>query len=216
VTGVTRRQSVSAVAPPRAVIWTIGHGTRRTDELAALLQAAGVSGVIDVRRYPTGRRQPNLSQARLEVDFPAQGLTYEWWGRALGGRRPAPDPTLPPSRWRSPAFAAYEAYTLTATFREAILELEERVTVGQALALMCAETLWWRCHRRLIADALVSKGFEVRHLIDRPPGAVHPTSAIWRDQAAGPSSAIRSRRARLPAKHSASSEETRWPRDLTG
>jgi uncharacterized protein (DUF488 family) len=170
----------STDTPGRAVIWTIGHGTRRTDELAALLQAAGVSRLIDVRRYPAGRRQPHLSRERLEADLPALGLGYEWWGDALGGRRPAPDPSLPPSRWRSPAFAAYEAYSRTPPFRDAIRALELRVTTGDSLALMCAETLWWRCHRRLIADALVADGLVVRHLLDRPPGAIHHESGPGR------------------------------------
>jgi uncharacterized protein (DUF488 family) len=180
MTGVRQGDEVSTAALPRAVTWTIGHGTRGTGELAALLQATGVSSVIDVRRYPTGRRQPHLSRERLEVDLPRFGLGYEWWGHALGGRRPAPDPSLPPGRWRSSGFAAYAAYMLTEPFRAALLALEERVAAGESLALMCAETLWWRCHRRLIADALVSDGFSVRHVLDRPPDVNRSQSAASR------------------------------------
>ena len=133
--------------------------------------------VIDVRRYPAGRRQPHLSRDRLEVDLARLDLGYEWWGETLGGRRPAPSPSATPSPWRSPGFAAYAAYMVTDVFRGAISTLEGRATAGEALAVMCAETVWWRCHRRLIADALVSDGFEVRHLIDRPPGLAHRVSA---------------------------------------
>ena len=154
---------------PRTVIWTVGHGTRTTEGLADLLRAAGVTTIIDVRRYPEGRRQPHLSRQRLEVDLPRLDLRYEWWGEALGGRRPAPPASATPSPWRSPGFAAYAAYMLTDAFRGALSTLEGRAVAGEALAVMCAETLWWRCHRRLIADALVSDGFEVRHLIKEPP-----------------------------------------------
>ena len=162
---------------PRALLWTVGHGTRTTADLAALLRAAGAATVIDVRRYPQGRRQPHLARERLEADLPLLGLGYEWWGEALGGRRSAPSKTATPSAWRSPAFAAYAAYMHTDDFRSALVDLEVRAEAGDDLAVMCAETLWWRCHRRLIADALVTSRFEVRHLIDQPPGVLHRISA---------------------------------------
>jgi uncharacterized protein (DUF488 family) len=163
--------------PASGVIWTVGHGTRPTDELTALVRAAGATTIVDVRRYPTGKRQPHLARERLAVDLPTFGVAYEWWGEALGGRRPAPDPSVAPGPWRSPSFAAYAAYMLSDEFGTALDALEARVADGDALAVMCAETLWWRCHRRLIADALSSDGFTVRHLVDRAPGAVHDGSA---------------------------------------
>jgi uncharacterized protein (DUF488 family) len=159
------------------VVWTVGHGTRSTQELAALVRAAGVTMIVDVRRYPKGKRQPHLARERLVVDLPMFGVEYEWWGEALGGRRPAPDPSEAPGRWRSPSFAGYAAYTLSDEFRTALDALEARVAAGAAVAVMCAETLWWRCHRRLIADALTTDGFTVRHLVDRAPGAVHHLAA---------------------------------------
>jgi uncharacterized protein (DUF488 family) len=158
-------------------MWTVGHGTRATESLAELLRAAGVTTVIDVRRYPEGRRQPHLSRKRLELDLPRLDLRYEWWGEALGGRRPAPPASPTPSPWRSPGFAAYAAFMTTDVFRRALSTLEGRAVAGEALAVMCAETLWWRCHRRLIADALVFEGFAVRHLLHRPPGVTHRISA---------------------------------------
>src|SRR4029079_16127014 len=115
--------------------------------------------------YPTGRRQPHLSRARLGVDLPKLDLRYEWWGEALGGRRGTPPASSSPSPWRSPAVAAYAAHMLTDAVRAAVSSLEARAEAGEATAIMCAETLWWRCHRRLIADALVADGFAVRHLI---------------------------------------------------
>lgn len=162
-------------------VWTVGHGTRSTEELAALVLAAGVTTIIDVRRYPTGRRQPHLARERLTRDLPALGVEYEWWGEPLGGRRRAPDPSTTRGPWRSPGFAAYAAHMLTDEFAAALQGLEERIAGGEALALMCAETLWWRCHRRLIADALASDAFTVRHLVDRSPGAVHTESRIGGD-----------------------------------
>jgi uncharacterized protein (DUF488 family) len=161
---------------PRGLLWTVGHGTRTTADLADLVRAAGVGTIIDVRRYPRGRRQPHLARERLAADLPVLGLGYEWWGDALGGRRPAPSRSAPPSSWRSPAFAAYAAYMDTDDFRAALVDLEARAEAGDHLAIMCAETLWWRCHRRLIADALTAGGFVVRHLIDRPPGVLHRIS----------------------------------------
>jgi uncharacterized protein (DUF488 family) len=157
-------------------ISTVGHGTRATEALAALLLAAGVATVIDVRRYPEGRRQPRFARERLEADLPALGISYEWWGETLGGRRPAPAPSATQSPWRSHGFVAYAAYMLSDVFRTALMALEARAQAGESLALMCAETRWWRCHRRLIADALVFEGFAVRDLIEKPPGVVHRIS----------------------------------------
>lgn len=132
---------------------------------------------VDVRRYPAGRRQPHLSRERLTVDLPRLGMGYEWWGEALGGRRSAEASALAATGWRSRSFAAYSAYMGSAEFRGALDRLERRIGDGEAFALMCAETVWWRCHRRLIADALTLDGFTVEHLIDRVPGRPHRLSA---------------------------------------
>jgi Uncharacterized conserved protein len=166
-------RSPSGSADGRPVVRTIGHGTRTTDELASLLVTAGVETLIDVRRYPAGRRQPHLAQERLAADLPEEGIGYEWWGEALGGRRLVAGATPPDTGWRSPSFAAYSAYMSTPEFRTALTELEGRAKAGESLAIMCAETVWWRCHRRLIADALTLDGFEVEHIIDRVPGQPH-------------------------------------------
>lgn len=169
----------AARSGPRGVIWTVGHGTRTTADLATLIRDAGAAAVIDVRRYPGSRRHPHLARERLQIDLPPLGVGYEWWGEALGGRRPAPPKSDAPSPWRSPGFAAYATHMTTSAFRSALLALEARTNCGDALAIMCAETLWWRCHRRLIADALVFDGFVVRDLADRAPGHLHRMSAIF-------------------------------------
>jgi uncharacterized protein (DUF488 family) len=157
----------------RALIWTVGHGTRTTESLAELLHAASVDTVIDVRRLVEGRRQTHLSRERLGVDLPSFDLGYEWWGEALGGRRAGPHVSATPSPWRSPGLAAYADHMLTDSFGTALSAIEQRAAAGEVLSLMCAETLWWRCHRRLIADALVRDRFSVRHLIEQPPGLAH-------------------------------------------
>jgi quercetin dioxygenase-like cupin family protein len=177
--------SASESSEGRPVVRTIGHGTRTTDELAALLSAAGVATLIDVRRYPAGRRQPHLSRERLAADLPERGVAYEWWGEALGGRRAVTPASLADSSWRSPAFAAYGAYMSTTAFSGALEELERRASAGEPLAIMCAETVWWRCHRRLIADALTLDGFGVEHLIDRVPGRPHQLSGPAQRHSAG-------------------------------
>jgi uncharacterized protein (DUF488 family) len=170
--------SSASASPERsaaAVVRTIGHGTRSTDELATLLRQADVTTLLDVRRYPLGRRQPHLSREALAESLPALGIGYEWWGEALGGRR-APSPgAVASTGWRNPAFAGYAEYMATTEFRAALAALEERARAGEAVAIMCAETVWWRCHRRLIADALVRDGLEVEHLLDRVPGRPHRT-----------------------------------------
>ncbi len=112
------------------------------------------------------------------MDLPQRGIGYEWWGEALGGRRLEAGVKPPHSGWRTPSFAAYGAYMATPAFRTATVKLEDRARAGEALALMCAETVWWRCHRRLIADALVLDGFQVEHIIDRVPGNTHRPSKL--------------------------------------
>lgn len=143
-------------------VFTVGHGTRTIDELMTVLRDAGVQVLVDVRRYPGSRRHPQFGRDALEQSVPAAGLTYEWRGEELGGRRdPAPD--SPNVAWRVDAFRGYADHLASDGFRNALRDLEERAATT-AQAVMCAETVWWRCHRRLIADSLVAHGFDVVHL----------------------------------------------------
>ena len=145
-----------------ATVFTIGHGTRTTEQLIEVLETAGVGMLIDVRRHPGSRRHPHFSREAMEESLPAAGMTYEWQGEALGGRRD-PLPDSPNVAWRVDTFRGYADHLASDEFRRAQRELEERAeTVAQAV--MCAETVWWRCHRRLIADALVAAGLDVIHL----------------------------------------------------
>jgi len=156
--------------PPPGPVFTLGHGTRSFEELIELLGEAHVGLVADVRRFPASRRHPHFTREALELSLPEAGLAYRWYGEGLGGRRKRRkgEPSRHPV-WRNDVFQAYADYMDTPDFRRELSELENAARRGPAFAIMCAETLWWRCHRRLIADALTIDGFEVVHLI--APGA---------------------------------------------
>lgn len=167
-----------------ATIYTVGHGTRSVLQLAEVLRPAGVGKVVDVRRFPGSRRQPEAARAHLEQALPKLGIAYDFGGEALGGLRRA----RPHSRhraWRNASFRAYADHMDSPAFRAA-LEGLERAAEDVPLALMCAETLWWRCHRRLIADALVLRGHEVIHLIDRDTRRVHELHPAVRAESGWP------------------------------
>lgn len=159
--------------PP--MIWTIGHGALATEAIAATLRAAGVRTLVDIRRFPGSRRSPHLARERLAVDLPGLGIAYEWAGEALGGRRsPRPGPTRH-TAWRDRAFRGYADHTDSPSFREAVEALVGRARAGERLAVMCAETDWRRCHRRLVADTLTVRGVAVVHLqVGRSPEPHEP------------------------------------------
>lgn len=130
-------------------LWTIGHSTRSVEEIVALLRAHGVTRLVDVRRFPRGKRQPHLARESLARALPALGIEYRWMGERLGGFRSG----------------GYEGYTGTDEFRLGVDELE--VVARQVpTALMCAEIVWFRCHRRFIARAMAERGWRVTHLVD--------------------------------------------------
>jgi uncharacterized protein (DUF488 family) len=151
-------------------IWTIGHSVRPLDEFMAVLEAHDIELVADVRRFPGSRRLPQYSAPALEAALRERGLDYQWLG-ALGGRR-RPDPTSSNTAWRHPAFRAYADYIQTEAFAEGLFELL-MVAQGLRTVVMCAEVLWWRCHRRIIADVLVSIGVPVVHIRDARTAEPH-------------------------------------------
>ncbi|MPZ72819.1 MAG: DUF488 family protein [Nitriliruptorales bacterium] len=152
-------------------MYTIGHGTRSTEELVAVLVSADVRRVADVRRHPGSRRCPHLGRDVLSIDLPVEGIAYEWWGEALGGRRSR----VPGSRhhaWRNASFQGYADHMDSDGFRSAferLLAAASRVTT----VVMCSETVWWRCHRRLLADAAVLRGVEAVHLLAADKHVAH-------------------------------------------
>lgn len=141
---------------------TVGHGTLESEQLTLLLGSAGVELLVDVRSFPASRRNPQFARVELERWLPDAGVEYRWEARLGGFRRAAPD--SPNVALRNPSFRGYADYMATELFAGALARLLDDAA-RQLTAAMCSETLWWRCHRRLIADAAVLvAGAAVRHL----------------------------------------------------
>jgi uncharacterized protein (DUF488 family) len=135
---------------------TFGHGTATQEQLSELLLAAEVRLVVDVRRFPGSRRHPHVATDELAQWLPAAGVGYRWEPRLGGRRRVPPEEAGADPWWRVEAFRAYAAYTRTDEFRAGMAELLAELTAdGAGVAVMCSESLWWRCHRRLISDVAV-------------------------------------------------------------
>jgi uncharacterized protein (DUF488 family) len=143
------------------VLYTIGHSTRQLDELVALLAAARVRALVDVRTAPGSRRHPQFGRDALATALPEHGVDYRHEPSLGGFRRAHPDSDN--GGWEHPAFRGYADYMQTAEFAQALARLEQEARTVST-AIMCAEAQWWRCHRRLIADALVARGWCVLHL----------------------------------------------------
>jgi uncharacterized protein (DUF488 family) len=142
-------------------VLTIGHSTRPIEEFITVLEAHGVEAVLDVRRFPGSRRLPQFQSAALEAALATRGIAYRWLP-ALGGRR-RPEADSRNVTWRNPSFRAYADHVASEEFAEGLFELFA-IAGGLRSVVMCAEVLWWRCHRRLIADVLVSLGEHVLHV----------------------------------------------------
>lgn len=152
---------------------TFGHGTASQDRIAELLRGAGVALLVDVRTVPGSRRNPHVARRELERWLPEHGIGYRW-DKRLGGFRRAPADS-PDVFWREEMFRGYAAHMRTPEFAAAVGELlgEERDQ-----AVMCSESVWWRCHRRLIADFVVlARGVPVHHLMHDGRLTPHTPSA---------------------------------------
>jgi uncharacterized protein (DUF488 family) len=149
-------------------IWTIGHSTRDLGSFLALLEQERIELVADVRRFPASRRHPHFGQAALSSALAERGIAYHHWPE-LGGRRNKRAEGSPNSAWRVEAFNAYADYMGSEEFAVALAGLQEEAH-EQRSAIMCAEAVPWRCHRRLIADALVVRGWRVLDIL--APGKV--------------------------------------------
>jgi uncharacterized protein (DUF488 family) len=160
-------------------IRTVGHGAQAAETFAGLITAAGVGHVLDVRSYPGSRRHPHFGRAAMEDWLPAAGVAYSWDPRLGGRRRPVPE-----SRHTGlghEAFRAYADHMEGAEFAAGVADLLDLASAPPdgRVAVMCAESLWWQCHRRLLADALVLvHGVAMEHVM--PDGRLvphHPTEA---------------------------------------
>lgn len=142
-------------------LWTIGHSTHSLEEFLGLLGGHGVELLCDVRSVPKSRRYPHFCADALAESLPERGIGYRHLAGLGGWRRAKPD--SPNTAWRNASFQGYADYALTKPFADALGELCEQA-IQQRTVVMCSEALWWRCHRRLIADRLVAVGWEVWHI----------------------------------------------------
>jgi uncharacterized protein (DUF488 family) len=143
-------------------VHTIGHSTRALEEFLSLLDAHRVDHLVDVRRWPSSRRFPHFNREALAAALAPRGVGYTWRVDLGGYRRPGPD--SPNTGWRVGAFRAYADFMLTEEFARAIAEMED-LAGHHRIALMCAEVVPWRCHRQLLADALLVRSWQVRHIL---------------------------------------------------
>ena len=147
---------------PNPKIWTIGHSTRSADDFLELLTVNGITGLADVRTIPRSRRHPHFGGDLLEARLNAAGITYRHFPGLGGLRKPRAD--SPNGAWRNEAFRGYADHMATPEFAaalNALLEFGTRLNV----AVMCAEAVWWQCHRMLLSDALVARGVGVEHIM---------------------------------------------------
>jgi uncharacterized protein (DUF488 family) len=163
--------ATSAQQAGATTIWTIGHSTHSIEDFLALLATYRIETIVDVRRFPGSRKYPQYGQQALAATLAAHGIGYAWLP-ALGGRRRA-SPDSPNTAWRSAAFRGYADYMASAAFAQGMGQLLDLAN-GSRTSLMCAEAVWWRCHRSLIADALCVRGIDVVHILDATHSTLHP------------------------------------------
>lgn len=165
-----RQRQLSRERPRAAPGWAgarvlaIGHSTRPFEDLLELLRSCGAATLADIRAIPRSRRNPQYEQAALQRTLPAAGIRYAHLPR-LGGLR-HPSPSSPNAGWRNAGFRGYADHMQTAEFEQGLAELRALAREGP-VAVMCAEAVPWRCHRRLLADALFARGVVVEHIVGK-------------------------------------------------
>ncbi|HUL19492.1 MAG TPA: DUF488 domain-containing protein [Steroidobacteraceae bacterium] len=155
-------------------IWTIGHSTRAIEEFLGLLSEVRIETITDVRSFPGSRKYPQYGGAALATTLAGHGIGYDWLP-ALGGRRRV-SPDSPNTAWRNAAFRGYADYMSSPEFAQGLGQLIQLASQART-AMMCAEAVWWRCHRSMIADTLCVRGIEVVHILDAKHHVVHPMTS---------------------------------------
>lgn len=150
-------------------LWTIGHSTHTFDDFVQLLRAHAIEWIADVRRFPGSRRHPQFGPT-LPAALAEAGIGYRHF-EALGGRR-RPRPDSRNGVWRSEAFRGYADHMADPAYRQAFDALAQHASV-QRSAVMCAERLWWQCHRSMLADDFVLHGWQVEHILGTAATAAH-------------------------------------------
>jgi uncharacterized protein (DUF488 family) len=159
-------------------IWTIGHSTRDIANFVSLLQANGIKLLVDVRGLPGSKRYPQFNKETLADSLGKAGIHYEHFPE-LGGRRKA-RPDSSNTAWRNASFRGYADYMETADFDKGVKRLLDLAAEAGPTAIMCAEAVWWRCHRSLISDYLKARGIEVMHILDANKTEPHPYTSAAR------------------------------------
>ena len=154
-----------------ATLYTIGHSTRSFAELVEVLQAHGIKNLVDIRAFPASRRLPHFNREWLESELPKAGIAYFWEPR-MGGRRKRITKDSRNTAIRSESFRNYADYMLTAEFRAAAADVR-KLAEEKPTAYMCAEKLYFQCHRMMVSDYYVAHGDEVRHIVDSAPPKEH-------------------------------------------
>ena len=156
---------------------TIGHSTRSIEEFIEALKSFGVEVLADVRTFPGSRRYPQFNQENLKASLTEAGIGYQHFSE-LGGRRRARPDSLNIA-WRNESFRGYADYMETEDFRMGIARLLQLADAGST-AIMCAEAVWWRCHRGLISDYAKAEGVEVSHILSQEKSEPHPFTSAAR------------------------------------
>jgi uncharacterized protein (DUF488 family) len=162
-------------------LYSIGHSNRRLADFLALLTKNGVTALADIRHFPRSRFNPQFNADTFAQELAAAGIAYEHIG-ALGGRRSSKATDSPNGLWEHAAFRAYADHALTEGFEQGLARLLE-IAQGKCTAMMCAEAVWWRCHRRIVTDYLLSRDYLVLHIVsdaEPKPAALTP-GAVVRD-----------------------------------
>jgi uncharacterized protein (DUF488 family) len=172
---LNERLRVTESAEARQTIWTIGHSTHTLEAFAGILRAHHIAALADVRLMPGSRRYPHFNREALEMSLGKTGILYRHFPE-LGGRRKA-RPDSPNTAWRNESFRGYADHMDTEEFLCGVEQLQ-KFADGKRLAIMCAEAVWWQCHRSLISDWLKVRGVEVLHILSENKVEPHPyTSA---------------------------------------
>jgi uncharacterized protein (DUF488 family) len=154
-----------------ATVYTIGHSTRTLEELISALKAHSIATLVDIRAFPMSRRLPHFNRESLQETLPSAGINYVWV-KELGGRRKKITDDSPNVGLRSPSFRNYADYMLTPEFENAISDLLKLAEHGR-VAYMCAERVYFRCHRMLVSDWLVAHEHQVLHVDDEKAPRPH-------------------------------------------
>jgi uncharacterized protein (DUF488 family) len=173
----------SAGVPQVTTLYSIGHSNRTFGDFLALLQRNGIEALADIRQFTRSRANPQFNADAFAPALAEHGIAYEHIA-ALGGRRSSKLKDSPNGLWEHPAFRSYADYALTGPFETGFKQLLE-IAETKRTAMMCAEAVWWRCHRRIVSDYLVARGHTVLHIIgeaEAKPATLTPGAVICGDQ----------------------------------